>query len=241
MEQINSLNNFQSIPKSKVEFYEIVSDEETSMKVSDNSQVVHYRIIQNSSNVLKVTVGKNSIYRLITFVMGNSNLDINVDMLGEKGFCKSDVVYVEGKSNMAKISTFFQHNSKQTKSSQLIKGVVSGNGKADFLGRIYVPYNQKEIEASQQHRALLLSRDALVKAVPMLEIYSDDVKCAHGSAIGSLDQDQLYYLKTRGIESLEAHKILTHAFLNEVCDDVSDDNIKNSWENLIQECLEQNA
>lgn len=241
MEQVTSLNDFISTIESKNVFYEIVSDKDTCIEISDNSKVIHYRLCKDIKNTLNVKVGKDSIYQLVTLVLGNSELDVNVDMIGEKGSCKSDVVYIEGKNEKGTISTFLQHNEKGTKSSQLVKGVVFDDGKADFFGRIYVPYNKKEVEASQQHRALLLSENALVKAVPMLEIYSDDVKCAHGSAIGSLNVDQLYYLKTRGIDSAEAHKILTKAFLNEVCEGVFDDDLKNTWENLIQECLEKNV
>lgn len=241
MEQVKSLNNFISEVKGKSEFYENVVDTDTNIKVSDDSQVFHYRICKNVKNTLKVSLGKNSVYQLITLVLGDAEIGVDIDMKGENSSCKSDVVYVEGKNGKATISTFLQHNAKRTKSSQLIKGVAFENGKADFLGRIYVPYNKKEIEASQQHRALLLSKNALVKAVPMLEIYSDDVKCAHGSAIGSLDQEQLYYMKTRGVDALEAHKILTYAFLNEVCEGVLSDDLKNTWEILIQECLGQNV
>ena len=80
--------------------------------------------------------------------------------------------------------------------------------------------------------AILLSPDATVKAVPRLEIYADDVKCAHGSAIGSLNQDQLYYLRTRGIDEADARALLTRAFLDEVFDSIEEEEIREDFKRL---------
>ena len=97
----------------------------------------------------------------------------------------------------------------------------------------------EEIDGAQQHRALLLSRDATVEAVPRLEIYADDVKCAHGSAIGTLNQDQLYYMRTRGIDENDARALLTTAFLNEVLDGIGDESVRAEFERLADERLKK--
>ena len=87
----------------------------------------------------------------------------------------------------------------------------------------------------QQHRALLLGKNACAQAVPQLEIYADDVKCAHGSAIGFLDQEQMFYLQSRGLDEEQARTLLTTAFLNEILDDIEDDEVREELKSLALE------
>lgn len=125
-------------------------------------------------------------------------------------------------------TTDIEHLSPNTKSQQLVKGVVGGNAKGVFQGKIHIAPNAVKTEGHQLHKALLLSDDAEIDCKPELEIYADDVKCSHGAASGELDKEQLFYMRSRGIGEEEAKRILVEAYLNDVINQISQEDIK-TW------------
>lgn len=207
--------------------------ENTVVSVGENAHLTHYRLNNGGNNALTVKLGKNASYDLVTVHLGSGKLSVFADLAGEGSFCRSDAVYALNGEERAEIKTDFRHNADKTTSRQLVKGAVGGRAKAVFEGGILIPYDKKAIDGAQQHRALLLSKTSEVKAVPKLEIYADDVKCAHGSAIGTLNREQLFYLQTRGIGEAQARRILTAAFLNEVLDTIEEVELRDEWERLI--------
>ncbi len=220
-----------------VAFVERDMAEKLEIDVKAGARVKHYRLHGGADNALSVRIGENASYELVTLHLGNGDLTMSFDLAGEGANCRSDVVYVLSGDEKTAIASDVRHNADKTVSAQLVKGAVGGRGRAAFQGGIYIPYDKKEIDGAQQHRALLLSRDATVEAVPRLEIYADDVKCAHGSAIGTLNQDQLYYMRTRGIDENDARALLTTAFLNEVLDGIEDESVRAEFERLADERL----
>lgn len=209
--------------------------EKTEILVGEGARVRHFRLHENLDHFLSVRLEKGASYEVVTLHRGNGDLNLSFDMAGTDSFCRSDVVYVLAADQRARIRSDIRHNADKTVSRQLVKGAVGGRGQAVFEGGIFIPYDRGEIDGAQQHRALLLSPDASVKAVPQLEIYADDVKCAHGSAIGTINQDQLFYLKTRGIDDVQARNLLTTAFLNEVLDGIEDENTREEFKRLAVE------
>ena len=119
-------------------------------------------------------------------------------------------------------TTDIEHLAEKTYSSQLIKGVVGGEAKGVFQGKILTAPIAQKTEGRQLHKALLLSDTADIAVKPELEIYADDVKCSHGAASGELDQEQLFYLRSRGIGEDEAKQILIDAYLDDVVNKVAD-------------------
>ena len=105
-------------------------------------------------------------------------------------------------------------------SRELYKGILEDRSKGVLHGRSLVRKDAQHTDARQQNRNLLLSADASIQSMPQLEIRADDVKCSHGSATGSLDEDALFYLRTRGIERHRARAILTRAFAMEIIDEI---------------------
>ena len=208
--------------------------ERTEIVVQKNAHVKHYRIHEGINHELCVKIEQGASYELITLHKGNGNLQLSFDLVGEEAFCRSDVVYVLNENQKSLIRSDVRHNADNTVSRQLVKGAVSGHAFATFEGGVFIPYERKKIDGAQQHRALLLSSDATVKAVPQLEIYADDVKCAHGSAIGSLNKEQLYYLKTRGIDEQDARALLTRAFLDEVFDTIAEEEVRKEFKQLVE-------
>ena len=117
-------------------------------------------------------------------------------------------------------TTNIEHKVAGTQSSQLIKGVVDGEAKGVFQGKIHIHPNAIQTEGHQLHKALLLSDSAEVDCKPELEIYADDVKCSHGAATGELDKEQLFYMLSRGISEDDARKMLVEAFLDDALEKI---------------------
>lgn len=124
-------------------------------------------------------------------------------------------------------TTVIEHLSPETYSEQLVKGVVDGEAKGVFQGKIHIAPNAVCTEGRQLHKALLLSDTAEIDCKPELEIFADDVKCSHGAASGELDEEQLFYMRSRGIDEDEARRILVEAFLDDVLMKVDSDPVRN--------------
>ena len=114
------------------------------------------------------------------------------------------------------------HEAPLGKSSMVYKGVLAKKSQASFNGRVHVPKEGQYASAHQANHNLLLSKDAKVHTEPQLEIYADDIKCTHGATVGQLDQESLFYLRSRGIQENDALKLLTDAFTAEIMNKITD-------------------
>jgi len=119
------------------------------------------------------------------------------------------------------------HAYSRSKSVMLYKGILDKKSRAVFNGKAYVHKDVQHINAAQANHNILLSDTAEINSKPELEIYSDDVKCTHGATVGQLDKDALFYLRSRGIESEEALKLLTQAFATEVLNKIENPSLRN--------------
>ena len=131
-------------------------------------------------------------------------------------------------------TTDIEHLVPQTTSSQLIKGVVGGDAKGVFQGKIHIAPNAVQTEGTQLHKALLLSDTAEIDVKPELEIFADDVKCSHGAASGELDEEQLFYMQSRGISREDAKKMLIDAYLEDVFARIENENLRAWFKDLKQ-------
>ncbi len=181
------------------------------------AQILHEDVLDTSGNY-KIEVPAAARYEGVFLLKGES-LKISVHLTGEKAACDIKIVYLSSADLKNDIVCDVYHDSPETYSSQIVKGVLAQSGTADYHGTIHIPLDSQKCEGSQNHRAVLLSDKAKVTCVPELEIYADDVKCAHGSAVGALDEAQLFYLQARGIEPREAQKMLIHGFLSDLLPD----------------------
>ena len=152
--------------------------------------------------------------------------EVVVKLLEDGAFAKVDAAYKMSGWATIDTTTDIQHMSPNTHSEQLVKGVVDGDSKGVFQGRIHIAPNAQQTEGKQFHQALLLSDNAEIDVKPELEIFADDVKCSHGAASGELDSEQLFYMRSRGIDAKEAKQILVEAFLDDVLLRISDDNTR---------------
>ena len=120
----------------------------------------------------------------------------------------------------------------------LFKYILSDKSSGVFNGRAVVRQDAQKIDANQANNNLLLSGDALMNSNPQLEIYADDVRCTHGSTTGQISEDALFYLRSRGLNSLSARALLINGFANEVIEEIKNDWVKEFTRNLLESWLD---
>jgi len=125
------------------------------------------------------------------------------------------------------------HASPNCNSHQLYKGILAGRAKSVFNGRIVVDQDAQKTDAKQSNRNLLLSEDAVVNSNPQLEIFADDVRCTHGSTVGQLDEEAVFYLRSRGIGREEAIQLLTLAFAGEILERIPVAGLRDRLEQVV--------
>ncbi len=155
-------------------------------------------------------------------------LETHVAHPGAGASARLDGLYLVQGRRHADITTVVTHAGVDGSTSQLTKGVVRDQGRGVFQGRIVVSSGADRTDARMRHDALVLSDRAEVDAKPELEIYADDVSCAHGNTVGALDEDALFYARQRGIPEAEARAMLTEAFLGEVLDRIQHDGARDA-------------
>jgi len=148
-------------------------------------------------------------------------LETRVSHPGGGASARLDGLYVLADQRHADITTVVTHEGMDGTTEQLTKGVVRDQARGVFQGRIVVQPGADKTDARMGHHALILSERAEVDAKPELEIFADDVACAHGNTVGALDEDALFYAEQRGIPEPEARALLTEAFLGEVIDRIA--------------------
>lgn len=163
-------------------------------------------------------VGKDGCLS-ITLLHFQGESKLRIILAGDNARCTIKCVYLSNKNNQNNIEIEVIHKHENTYSNQVIKGVATDSSRVSFKGMIRIPPKAQHCEGTQNHRGILLSDTATITAVPELEIYADDVKCTHGSAIGSLETSALFYLMSRGIERKTARRLLLTAFLSDILPD----------------------
>ena len=179
-------------------------------------------------NTVKVAAG--GLYKSFCLQKGAdlARNETQVCLAEENAAAEVDAAYKMNGWATIDTTTDIEHLKSGTNSSQLIKGVVGGQAKGVFQGKIHIAPDAVKTEGYQLHKAMLLSDEAEIDVKPELEIFADDVKCSHGAACGRLDAEQLFYLRSRGIPKIEAEQMLINAYLNDVMAKVDNENIR-SW------------
>jgi len=207
-----------------------------------NSKFKNIYIQNNRSNgffhkFLKNKLSSNSNYSNLVFSSGLkfNKLDIECDLNDKNSECNILSALFLNKNEHQEIKTRINHLAPNCKSFQRVKNVLSHDSKGIFQGKIFVKDIAQKTDAYQLSKALLLDNDAEFNSKPELEIYADDVKCSHGSTSGSVDEDSLYYLMTRGLNRFEATKLLIKGFLNDVTEFIKSPSIKKFIEKKLEE------
>ena len=164
--------------------------------------------------------------------------EARVELLGSGAECTLNGLYVIANKEHVDNYTVVRHAVPHCRSGQLFKGIMGGRSRGAFTGRVIVDPQAQQTEATQANHNLLLSREATAQTRPQLEIYADDVKCAHGATIGRLDEEAHFYLRSRGIGPIRARNLLVHAFASEITEAVGDERITAGLEALLAARLE---
>jgi len=189
----------------------------------DGAELEHFRLQQESPaafhlHSLFVQQHADSGYRNTGFQLGGawSRSEIRIDFHGSGARADLDGIYLSGDRQLADVHLDIRHAQPGCSSRTEYRGLLHGKGRAVFDGRIEVGRDARKSEAHLHNANLLLSRSAEVDTKPQLEIHADEVKCSHGASVGQLDPDQLFYLRTRGIDAQEARRMLCLGFVGEL-------------------------
>jgi len=204
------------------------------------ARVEHYKVQRESSEAFHIAttvadLGPNSSYdsTAITFGAQLSRHDVHVTMDNEGAECWVDGLYLVTTGQHTDTHSVIDHRKPHCTSHQLYKGILDGKSRAVFNGKIFVRHDAQKTDAMQTNKNLLLSNEARVDTKPQLEILADDVKCAHGAAVGQIDEDELFYLKARGIHPDLARNLLTYGFAEEVIGKIRIDSIRAQLDEMV--------
>ena len=211
----------------------IILNENASLKT------INLQANQSDGFFYKFSKGKmksNSNYSSFIFSSGPkfNKIDAEFDLEGENCDCNIKSALFINKDKHQEIKTKINHLVPNCKSYQKIKSVVDAEGKGVYQGKIYVKDIAQKTNAYQLSKALLLSENSEFNSKPELEIYADDVKCSHGSTSGSVDENSIHYLMTRGLSKKQAVQLLVNGFLNEIIGDIKSNSVRKFIENKIE-------
>lgn len=156
---------------------------------------------------IRVEAGQRTDMVLVVMPGISCDVALDVTLAGEGAEANIYGAYVCGGEEKVRIAVDMHHAVPHCNSRQLFKGIAGGNSRVDFYGKIIVAQDAQRTEAYQENHNILLSDDARVDTKPQLEIYADDVKCSHGATIGRLNEEEQFYMRSRGI-TLEDAKVL---------------------------------
>jgi Fe-S cluster assembly protein SufD len=205
----------------------------TEILVEPGAHLAHVRAQHETPDrvhlgAVDVAVEREARYELFSLARGArlSRVEARVSLRGEGAHTGLFGLYLGRARQLADHHTTIDHAVAETGSEELFKGILTDRAHGVFHGRIHVRPGAQRIDAEQTSRALLLADGARVNTKPQLEIYADDVRCSHGASIGSLDADQLFYLRTRGVGEAEARALLAQGFARDILQRIGDERLR---------------
>lgn len=216
----------------------------TELIAGDNAHISHYMIEREEKDAfnistLRIQLGRSTNVASHSLLLGGGLVRNNVHpvLAGEGAECLINGLFVgNGKQHLDNYM-HVEHASAHCASRQFYNGILDGHAHGVFHGRIVVHKDAQKTDAKQTNRNLLLSDDAQIDTKPQLEIYADDVKCTHGATIGQIEENALFYLRSRGIDEVSARRFLLMAFAGECLDRMKPGVARDHSERLIHEHL----
>lgn len=193
--------------------------------LADNAALTHYRFALQTHSAIAIggchfNLANHSQLNLTLLGFGSdlSRLDVDINHRGEHANALQNAVYLLAGNEVFDLHSNVEHIKPNGTTEQNVRGIVGDKAKAVFNGRIHIHRYAQKTLAELNNRNLLLTRTAEINTKPELEIYADDVRCAHGATIAELDEKALYYLRSRGVPECEARIMLNFGFINELID-----------------------
>jgi Fe-S cluster assembly protein SufD len=216
------------------------------ISLGSDSVLKHDRIQQESFNAFHLTglylsQGRASRYESVNVALGAAwaRTDLVVRFTDRAAECDLKGLYLAGDKQVTDFHLDVEHGVPGCASRESFKGVLYGKGRAVFDGRVFVAPDAQKTDAHLSNKNLVLSRNAEVDAKPQLEIHADDVKCSHGTTVGQIDADALFYLRTRGIRAPLARRMLCMGFAEEIIQAIGTDALQGYVSGLVGERLEK--
>ena len=248
---VNSQLNFYLEKNSLLKIIDIYEDQSEknflntfyNFSLKENATLKNFKIDNSQNNNIKYSFNnieqeKNTISE--TFILSNGSKflknEINCNLKGKYSSAFVNGIFSLNSNKHHEIRTSVNHLVENTKSYQLIKSVLDDESKSVYQGKIYVNPEAQKTDGYQLSKCILLDKNTEFNAKPELEIYADDVKCSHGSASGSLNEDSIFYLRSRGLNYKQAKKLLISGFFLDVIEKITDEDVKN----YIKEIMEFN-
>ena len=239
---INSQLNFVLEDNSSLKIIDIYDDKSEknfinnsyNFELKDSAILKNFKINKSQNNNIKysynnINQSKDSISE--TFILSNGSKflknEINCNLNGQYSSAFINGVFSLNSDKHHEIRTSVNHLVENTKSYQLIKSVLDDKSKSVYQGKIYVSPDAQKTDGYQLSKCILLDKNTEFNAKPELEIYADDVKCSHGSASGSLNENSIFYLRSRGLNYKQAKNLLISGFFLDVIEKITDEEIKN--------------
>ncbi len=246
-QNINLKINFELEENSSLKLIDLVKDKGNknfinifyNFSLEKNSILKNYKIDQFENDNIRymfnnIKQSSNSVSETFYLSEGStfSKNEIFCDLKGEHSSAFVNGIFSLNKSKHHEIKAKINHLVENTKSYQLVKSVLENKSRSVYQGKIYVDSKAQKTDGYQLSKAILVDETTEFNAKPELEIYADDVKCSHGSASGSLDENSIFYLMSRGLSYKKARELLINGFLVEVINQITDEPIKKLIKNL---------
>ncbi|MFT5984138.1 MAG: Fe-S cluster assembly protein SufD [Ulvibacter sp.] len=222
-----------------------VSNALTEIVIDKHAIVDHYKIQDEKElgylvNTTQVIQQKQSVFSTHTFTLSGSLVRNNLTLVLDDEHIESHLngLYLTTGNQVVDNHTVVDHRKPNCNSNELYKGIIEGKSTATFNGKIFVRKDAQKTNAFQSNKNILLSQAGTINTKPQLEIYADDVKCSHGSTTGKLDQEEIFYLRARGIGVINAKKLLMHAFASEVVNTIKIEALREYVEEKIAKTFE---
>ncbi len=218
----------------------------TSVIVAEQAKLHHARFLDANRSAITIAhtqarvAGCYDSFFLNTGA-GLARHDVTVRLEKEQAACTLNGAYMADGHQHSDITTRVDHLVPQTTCDEVFKGVLSGQSRGVFQGKIVVHPNAQKTVGNQSNRVLLLSETAEINAKPELEIFANDVICSHGCTSGQMDDDQLFYMRARGLSKETAQRLLVYAFLAEVIEEMHHDDLRDFFLAQIHRWLSERA
>jgi Fe-S cluster assembly protein SufD len=219
----------------------------TEIVAGDNAALEHVKFQDEALDAfhlatISVQLGRASNTSVHSFALGAklSRTNIRTKLAGEGLECILNGLYLTRGEQLADHHMIVEHAQPHCASHEYFNGILDDKSKGVFHGRIYVHPLAQKTDAKQTNKNLLLSDDATADTKPQLEIYADDVKCTHGATVGQLNDEAIFYLRSRGLSENTARRMLIHAFAGEIIARVKHDAVREELDKVIWDRLEAN-
>ena len=217
------------------------------ISVAEEAKIKHYRVQRESHEAFHVSttaaeINRGSVYDTTAITLGArlSRHDVSLKFNAEGGEAFVDGLYLLGGAQHHDTHSVIAHNVPNCTSHQTYKGILNDRSRGVFNGKVFVAVGASGTDGYQSNKNLLLSNEARVDTKPQLEIFNDDVKCSHGATVGQLEEEELFYLLSRGLNDSLARNLLTYGFAEEIVDKIGIESIKKQLDEAVLNRLNAN-